>query len=70
MMVQVGARQVLSLRLAQYEFFAALLDGESQRRSMLARLGTDAADPIDEFMNLAQELCEHKQPTFQDSIST
>jgi ATP-dependent helicase/nuclease subunit A len=36
-----------------YEFFADLLDNQGMRKKLLARLGPDAADSIDEFLNLA-----------------
>lgn len=36
-----------------YEFFATLLDRDGCRRKLLERLGPDAADPLDEFINLA-----------------
>lgn len=36
-----------------FEFFADLLDNEGMRAKLLARLGPDAADSIDEFLNLA-----------------
>ncbi|MCE9650050.1 MAG: double-strand break repair helicase AddA [Parvibaculum sp.] len=36
-----------------YEFFAHVLGEERGRQKLLARLGADAADPIDEFLNLA-----------------
>jgi ATP-dependent helicase/nuclease subunit A len=36
-----------------YEFFAHILDKEGMRTRLLERLGLDAADAIDEFMNLA-----------------
>ena len=36
-----------------YEFFATLLDRDGCRRKLMERLGPDAADPLDEFMNLA-----------------
>jgi ATP-dependent helicase/nuclease subunit A len=35
---------------APYEFFALTLDADGGRRAMLARLGPDAADPLDEFL--------------------
>lgn len=57
--------QRLSRQLPPYEFFAALLDAEGQRAAMLARLGPDAADPIDEFLNLALAYGEHAPPTLQ-----
>ena len=36
-----------------YEFYASLLERDCGRRRLLARLGPEAADPIDEFLNLA-----------------
>lgn len=36
-----------------FEFFAQVLDRDGMRRRLLARLGTEAADPLDEFLNLA-----------------
>lgn len=36
-----------------FEFFADLLDRDGVRAKLLARLGLDAADPLDEFLNLA-----------------
>lgn len=36
-----------------YEFFATLLDRDGGRARLLGRLGPDAADPLDEFMDLA-----------------
>ncbi|HEY1246511.1 MAG TPA: UvrD-helicase domain-containing protein, partial [Hyphomicrobiaceae bacterium] len=36
-----------------FEFYAAVLDHDGRRARMLARLGTEAADAIDELLNLA-----------------
>lgn len=36
-----------------YEIFARVLEAENGRRDILARLGPDAEDPIDEFLELA-----------------
>lgn len=36
-----------------FEFFADLLDRDRVRAKLIARLGPDAADPLDEFLNLA-----------------
>ena len=61
----LSARAYLADKLAAadfttpYDFLAAVLtapcpgDAVSGRRALLARLGTDAADPIDELVNLA-----------------
>jgi ATP-dependent helicase/nuclease subunit A len=42
-----------SERLPPFEFYSFILDGEGARGRMLARLGPEAADAIDEFLNLA-----------------
>ena len=36
-----------------FEFYAGLLDSEGMRTRMLQRLGPEAAEPIDEFLNMA-----------------
>ncbi|WP_295557503.1 double-strand break repair helicase AddA [uncultured Hyphomicrobium sp.] len=36
-----------------FEFFADLLERDGVRAKLIARLGPDAADPLDEFLNLA-----------------
>ncbi|MEN2494967.1 MAG: ATP-dependent helicase/nuclease subunit A [Hyphomicrobiaceae bacterium hypho_1] len=36
-----------------YEFFSMILDHDGGRAQLIGRLGPDAADPLDEFMNLA-----------------
>ena len=36
-----------------FEFFASILDREGARTQFLTRLGPEAADPLDEFLNLA-----------------
>lgn len=48
-----------------YEFFAHLLAGEEGRKRLLARLGPDAADPIDEFLSLALEFERNHPPSLE-----
>ena len=48
-----------------YEFFAHVLTGEEGRRRLLARLGPDAADPIDEFLSLALEFERNHPPSLE-----
>jgi ATP-dependent helicase/nuclease subunit A len=36
-----------------YEFWASLLDRDGVRAKLIGRLGPDAADPVDEFLNVA-----------------
>ena len=48
-----------------FEFFAALLDRGRHARRMLARLGPEAADAIDEFLNLALAYDDGAPPSLQ-----
>jgi ATP-dependent helicase/nuclease subunit A len=52
-------------RTAPFEFYAALLDVEAMRTRMLQRLGAEAADTIDEFLNLALAYDDGAPPTLQ-----
>jgi ATP-dependent helicase/nuclease subunit A len=46
-----------------YEFFNAILAGEGGRRKLVARLGPEANDAIDEFMRLALDCEREAAPT-------
>jgi ATP-dependent helicase/nuclease subunit A len=46
-----------------YEFFAGILDRDGMRRRMLARLGPDAADPLDELLELALAYDDRAPPS-------
>jgi ATP-dependent helicase/nuclease subunit A len=46
-----------------FEFFASILDREGGRAKLLARLGAEAADPIDEFLNLALSYDDAEAPS-------
>ncbi len=46
-----------------YELYAALLEAEGGRRAMLSRLGPDAEDPIDEFLDLAIDYQRRHAPS-------
>ena len=48
-----------------YEFYAELLGAGEGRRKLLARLGPDANDPIDEFLALALDFERRHAPTLQ-----
>ena len=52
-----------------FEFYAALLDAEGLRARMLQRLGPEAADPIDEFLNLALAYDASAPPSLQGFLS-
>jgi len=46
-----------------FEFFAGILDREGGRAKFLARLGLEAADPLDEFLNLALAYDDQAPPS-------
>ena len=52
-----------------YEFFATLLDRDNCRGRLLQRLGPDAADPIDEFMQLALTYDDQAPASLQGFLS-
>nr|HET7859518.1 double-strand break repair helicase AddA [Caldimonas sp.] len=51
-------------RTPPFEFYSAVLDGDGRRR-FLARLGTEASDPIDEFLALALSYERQHAPSLQ-----
>ncbi|MCI0430714.1 MAG: double-strand break repair helicase AddA, partial [Rhodospirillales bacterium] len=65
------AHAILSEVLAQadfvppYELYADLLGRRGGRRALLERLGPDAADPIDEFLNLTLAYERNHVPSLQ-----
>ena len=71
------ARERLSAWLARsdlvppYEFFVELLgaDDQSMRRRMLARLGPEAAEAIDEFLNRALDFDREAAPSLQGFVN-
>jgi ATP-dependent helicase/nuclease subunit A len=52
-----------------FELYAGLLDAEGGRARMLARLGTEAADALDEFLNLALAYEDVAPPSLQGFLS-
>jgi len=52
-----------------FEFFAQVLDRDGMRRRLLARLGTEAADPLDEFLNLAISYDDSAAPSLTGFLS-
>jgi ATP-dependent helicase/nuclease subunit A len=46
-----------------FEFYAGLLERDGGRSKLLSRLGPEAADPIDEFLNLALAYDEREPPS-------
>jgi ATP-dependent helicase/nuclease subunit A len=54
---------------APFAFYAWLLGAEGGRRSMYARLGHEAADALDEFLNLALDYERTETPSLQGFIA-
>ncbi len=52
-----------------FEFLANLLDRDGCRARLLRRLGPDAADPIDELMNLALNYDDRAPPSLQGFVA-
>jgi ATP-dependent helicase/nuclease subunit A len=52
-----------------FELYAGVLDRDGGRARMLARLGSEAADAIDELLNLALAYDEIEPPTLQGFLS-
>ena len=61
--------QARAHRLPPFEFYAALLDGDGMRARMLERLGAEAADAIDELLNLALAYDRIAAPSLQGFLS-
>jgi ATP-dependent helicase/nuclease subunit A len=55
--------------LSPFAFYAWLLGGEQGRRSILARLGHEAADALDEFLNLALDYEHAETPSLQGFVA-
>ncbi len=55
--------------LPPFEFYARLLGPEGGRRDLLARLGAEADDPIDEFLGLALDFEREHVPSMQGFLS-
>jgi len=57
-------------QLAPFEFYAGVLDRDGMRARMLARLGSEAADPLDEFLNQALAYEAVGPPSLQGFLVT
>ena len=55
-------------RMPPYEFFEALLVTDRARERLLAWLGPDAADPLDEFLSLALSFERDHAPSLQSFL--
>jgi ATP-dependent helicase/nuclease subunit A len=71
---QKAARRLVEWRarakaLTPFAFYAALLGQDGGRRALIARLGPEAADPIDEFLTLALVYERRKAPSLHNFLS-
>src|SRR6185437_15486826 len=55
--------------LSPFEFYAHVLGAGQGRARILARLGTEASDPLDEFLNLALSYEQRETPSLQGFIN-
>lgn len=55
-------------RRRPYEFFAQVLGADEGRRRFIERLGAEANDPIDEFLNLALQYERQNLPSLQGFV--
>jgi ATP-dependent helicase/nuclease subunit A len=55
--------------LSPFAFYAHVLGARKGRASILARLGTEASDPLDEFLNLALSYEQRETPSLQGFLN-
>ncbi len=56
-------------RETPFAFYAQVLGADQGRKKMLARLGPEAADPLDEFLNLALDYESREAPSLQGFVA-
>jgi ATP-dependent helicase/nuclease subunit A len=56
-------------RATPFAFYAQVLGADQGRRKILARLGPEAADPLDEFLNLALDYENREAPSLQGFVA-
>ncbi len=59
----------MARRVTPFAFFAHVLGGGGGRRLFLARLGLEANDALDEFLNLALDYERHEAPSLQGFLA-
>jgi ATP-dependent helicase/nuclease subunit A len=60
--------QQASAHQTPFEFYSAILGAEGGRRSIAQRLGPEAEDPLDEFLNLALAFQNAHPPSLQEFL--
>ncbi len=66
---QLQAWTIQARQLLPFEFFSKVLSADQKRTTMLKRLGTEASEPIDAFLLLAQDFERTNVPTLQGFLS-
>jgi ATP-dependent helicase/nuclease subunit A len=61
--------RMLSEQVPPFEFYSAILDAEGGRMRMLARLGPEAGDAMDELLNLALAYDDGAPPSLQSFLA-
>ena len=59
----------MALRETPFTFYARLLNAEGGRKCMLARLGNEATDALDEFLSLALDYERGETPSLQGFVA-
>jgi ATP-dependent helicase/nuclease subunit A len=67
--VQLDALAEAARRETPFAFYARLLGALHGRRKILARLGSEAADALDEFLNLALDYEARETPSLQGFVA-
>src|SRR5690349_13047584 len=66
---RIGKLAELAKRETPFDFYAQVLGADGGRRRFLARLGPEANDALDEFLNLALEYEKRETPSLQGFLA-
>jgi ATP-dependent helicase/nuclease subunit A len=66
---QLETLAYMARRVTPFAFFAHILGADGGRRRFLARLGLEANDALDEFLNLALDYERHEAPSLQGFLA-
>ncbi len=66
---RLEAMVTMARRVTPFAFFAHVLGADGGRRRFLARLGLEANDALDEFLNLALDYERHEPPSLQGFLA-
>jgi ATP-dependent helicase/nuclease subunit A len=66
---RLDALAAAARRLSPFAFYAALLGAGGRRKAFLARLGPEANDALDEFLNLALDYEQRETPSLQGFVA-